>query len=121
MCPCVYFVLQNLKKKQMEAKVTDEETAKPEAILESKKVKNSRIHRIPKIGCIVPFIVTLLTNISDSGTVPTDVREIMKAANIIIKAKKDLDEGNPWNGDIDITENLKLKLYKSGLILYSKK
>ena len=83
--------------------------------------KKSHITRIPKIGCDIPFLVTLFTSLSNTEPVTMDERGIMSAVNIVTRAKRDLDEGKKWNGTIEINENLKLKLYKSGLGLYHKK
>jgi len=47
--------------------------------------------------------------------------EMIKAVNATVKAKRDLDEGLKWNGDINLSDNIKLKLYKSGLVLHYKK
>ena len=128
--PCIRFLLSILKNKnQVQCnKSREEKTYKPEVIKKSigkvsnlKSIRKSHIIRIPKIGCVIPFLVTLFTNLSNTGAVQMDERGIMNAVNITAKAKKDLDEGKQWNGNIEIAENLKLKLYKSGLIIYHKK
>lgn len=130
LCSCIWFFLLNLKNSQTnkDTKLCAKETLQPEKTLESgqeatksKCIRKSHIIRIPKIGCDVPFLVTMFTNLSNIGAVRMDERAIMNAVNVITKVKKDLDEGNPWNGNIEIAENLILKLYKSGLILYNKK
>lgn len=87
----------------------------------SKKIRKAHITRIPKIGCTIPYLITLFNNLSSSGIIPMDERQIMSAVNVTAKTKKDLDEGIKWKGNIQITDNLKLKLYKTGLILYHKK
>lgn len=85
------------------------------------KKKKTHITRLPRIGCEIPFLVTLFTNLSESGAVYMNEREIMNAVNVTAKVKKDLDEGKQWTGNIEITENLKLKLHKAGLVLCYKK
>lgn len=47
-----------------------------------------------------------------------DENEMMKAVNITAKAKRDLDEGLQWPGSVELYDNLKLRLYKSGLVLH---
>lgn len=129
-CPCISFLLALLKinNKAQRTRNSAKGTRKSEIVKKfddkTSVVKSNRkphIIRIPKIGCEVPFLVTLFTNLSNTGVVHMDEREIMKAVNITAKAKKDLDEGKKWNGNIEIAENLKLKLYKTGLVLYHKK
>lgn len=79
------------------------------------------IKRIPKIGCTIPSLIELLTNISNSGAVPMDQRQLMDAVNKVDKLKRGIDEGVKWNGTVELSENLKIKLYKSGLVLWYKK
>jgi len=90
--------------------------------LETKKCgrKTHNIIRIPKHGYKAPFLITLYTSLSKNGLISQDNAEIIKAVNITLKAKNDLEEGKQWNGHIEIAENLKLKLYKTGLVLYHK-
>ena len=129
-CPCILFYLSITKDKTQEqfSKTSEKETHNTETAKKSsgkstvlKINKKSHITRIPKIGCDIPFLVTLFTSLSNTGSVTMDERGIMNAVNIVARAKKDLDEGKKWNGTIEINENLKLKLYKSGLGLYHKK
>lgn len=87
----------------------------------SKKIRKAHITRLPKIGCTIPYLITLFNNLSSSGIIPMDERQIMNAVNVTAKTKKDLDEGIKWKGSIQISDNLKLKLYKTGLILYHKR
>lgn len=128
--PCILFCLSIAKDKTQaqRSKTREKETHNTETAKKSngkstvlKINKKSHIIRIPKIGCDIPFLVTLFTNLSNTGSVTMDERGIMDAVNIVTKAKKDLDEGMKWNDNIEIAENLKLKLYKSGLGLYHKK
>lgn len=129
-CPCISFLLSILKNKKMvhRSKITETGKNKPDIVkkrndksLVLKTNKKSQIIRIPKIGCEIPFLVKLFTDLSNSGTVRMDESEIMIAVNITSKAKKDLDEGKKWGGNIEIAENLQLRLYKTGLVLYHKK
>lgn len=90
-----------------------------EAVSGPKIKRKIQITRIPKVGSGLPFLVTFFNNFAKSGQM--DETEITRAVNITDKAKKDLDEGKQWNGPIEIAENLKLKLYKSGLVLCHKK
>lgn len=93
-----------------------------ETSLETKKsTKKVDIIRIPKNGCTVPFLITLFTNLTTAGVILQNNTEIMRAVNITLAAKDDLEEGKQWNGHIEIAENLKLKLYKTGLVLWHKK
>jgi hypothetical protein len=128
-CPCISSFLSILKDKMkvQRFKISEKETHNPEIVQKSsgkssvlKVDRESHIIRIPKIGCDIPYLVTLFTNLSNTGAVRMGERGIMNAVNIAAKAKKDLDEGKQWNGNIEIAENLKLKLYKSGLVLYQK-
>lgn len=82
-----------------------------------KTLKKSRTIRLPRIGCTIPFLITLFNGLCNSGAVCMDEGQMMQAVNIVAKAKKDFDEGLKWNGAIEISENFKLKLYKSGLVL----
>ena len=128
-CPCISFFLSLLQnKKQLQSsRISEKVTRNPESVKKASKStvlksnRKSRIVRIPKIGCDIPFLVALFTNLSNNGTVKMDERDIMKLVNITAKVKKDLDEGKKWNGNIEIAENLQLRLYKTGLILYLKK
>lgn len=142
-CPCIGFFLLNLKNRQQikRSKISKNETLKPEETLKSrheasqteeilesshdaaksKCIRKAHIIRLPKKRCHVPLLIKLFTNLSDIGAIHMDEREIMNAVNTTVQVKKDLDAGKPWNGNIEIAENLKLKLYKSGLILYNKK
>ena len=63
----------------------------------------------------------MYTGLSEAGELPGGTVGITDAVNITSKAKKDLDEGKKWDGDIEIAENLKLKLYKKGLKLITRK
>lgn len=128
-CSCIRFFISTLKNmEQVQRNETCEGETQTPAVIKIpsaktsklKSIGKSQIIHIPKIGCDIPFLVTLFTNLSDTGAVRMDDREIMNAVNITAKAKKDVDEGKQWNGNIEIAENLKLKLYKSGLILYHK-
>lgn len=128
-CPCISFFLSVLKnKKPVRSKSIERGTKKSEIVNKSsgkssvlKINRKSQIIRIPKIGCEIPFLVKLFTDLSNTEGVHMDEREIMNAVNITSRAKKDLDEGKKWTGNIEIAENLQIRLYKTGLILYHKK
>lgn len=129
-CPCISFFLSMLKNKKrvQRSKTTERGASKPDIVNQSnvkspvlKMNRKSHVFRIPKIGCDIPFLVKLFTDLSITGSLGMDDRTIMNAVNITSKAKKELDEGKKWNGNIEIAENLQLRLYKTGLILYHKK
>lgn len=87
---------------------------------EPKKMRKTRVFRLPRIGCTIPFLIKLFNNLRNSGAVSFDDGQMTQTINIVEKAKKDFDEGVKWNGNIDICENIKLKLYSSGLVLHYK-
>lgn len=130
-CPCIRFILSILKNKNQckdsvstTSGIVNYKTigANKKMELQStlKKSKKPRIVRLPKIGCTIPFLMTLFNNLSNSGEVCMETSDVASAVNLILKAKMDLDEGKAWNGKIEIAENLHLKLYKSGLVLHHK-
>lgn len=80
-----------------------------------------RITPIPKNMSEIQFLTALYNGLSESGVLPGGAAGIMRAVNTTSKAKQDLDDSKQWNGDIQIAENLKLKLYKTGLVLHTKK
>lgn len=126
-CPCIRFILSILKnKKQSTTTQTTSATethAKKDAVKQMdpeptlKKTKRSRVMRIPKIGCTVPFLMTLFNDLTNKGVVRMDACDISKAVNTISNIKMELDGGRAWNGNIEIAKNLHLKMYKSGLVL----
>lgn len=120
-CLCSWFYLSHLKnksKRKLGEVIGDDKTVPVVPV--SKITRKTIITRIPKM-CTSAFLMTVFTNLSDSGAQRMDEREIMNAVNIVSSAKKDLDQGKPWNGNVEIVKNLKLKLYKSGLVLCQKK
>lgn len=128
-CQCIWSFLSSIKTKQEQRNssgtISKKETLMPETLEKTRDIasvakhtKKIRINRIPRNGCGIELLVKLFTNLSKSGAIHMDEAEIMKASNITFKAKKDLDEGKQWNGHIQLAENLELKLYKSGLVLY---
>lgn len=131
-CPCIRFILSILKNKRQsttistsvnetnrhETSVEVDQKIEPETTL--KKTKNSRVIRLPKIGCTIPFLMKLFNDLSNKGVMRLDVCDITRAVNIISNAKMDLDSGKAWSGKIEIAENLHLKLYKTGLVLHHK-
>lgn len=130
-CPCIKrFILSILKKKKIsgEASTTSEaathktDGAENKTVSEAslKNVKKSRIIRLPKNKCIIPFLMTLFYDLSIKGAVRMDVNETARAVDIISKVKMELDGGKAWKGKIKIAENLHLKLYKTGLVLHHK-
>lgn len=108
---------KNKSKRELEV-IIDNKTAVE--VLASKSIRKTKTIRLPKM-CTTECLVTLFTNLSDSGAERMDIKEIMNAVNIVISAKKDLDQGKQWNGNIEIAKNSELKLYKSGLVLVHKK
>jgi len=86
----------------------------------SKKTRKSRVIRLPKARCTIPFLTALFFDLSNKGIAYMKAGDVAKAANIVLNAKADLNEGKAWNGKIKIAENLYLKLYKTGLVLYHK-
>lgn len=129
-CPSVWVFVPDLKlkhKRVTRPTISVNETQRESVVEITDKVptpkilRKSQITRIPKIGCVMPFLVTMFNNLANSGAVRMNESEIMNAVNITAKVKKDLDEGKPWTGTVEITGNLKLKLYKSGLVVYHKK
>lgn len=84
------------------------------------KKRIRRITPIPKNISEIQFLTALYNGLSESGVLPGGADGIMRAVNTTALAKKHLDEGKQWNGDIQIAENLKLKLYKTGLVLHTK-
>lgn len=126
-CPCIRFILSILKSKKQSTCLSTEsnKSVLADKRIESesflKKTKKTRVIRLPRIGCTIPFLMTLFNDLSKEGTMNMEASDISRAVNIILKAKMDLDGGSPWNGKIQIAENLHLKLYKSGLVLHHKK
>lgn len=92
----------------------------PEVIPSAKKLQKSHIIRIPRIGCTIPYLTSLFNGLCNSGAACFDEGQMVQAINVVAKAKKDHDEGIKWNGNIEISENIKLKLYKTGLVLHYK-
>ena len=130
-CPCIRrLILSILKKKNIstEASATSDAATnkttgaenKTESEISDKTKKKSRIIRLPKKGCIVPFLMTLFNNLSSKNAVRMDANDTAKAVDIISKVKMELDGGKAWKGKIKIAENLHLKLYKTGLVLHHK-
>ena len=123
-CPCIRFILSILKHKKQTKRVPTESTMVSQKTNNEDKnpvpeptpnvTKKPRIIRLPKTKCIVP----ILNNLSNSGVVRMDACEIARAVDIISNVKMNLDGG--WNGKVQLAENLHLKLYKSGLVLYVK-
>lgn len=128
-CQRIWLLISSSKNKnQIQCNSSAKETTMSEILAKtaagvsvSKKIRKAHITRLPKIGCTIPYLITLFNNLSSSGIIPMDERQIMNAVNVTAKTKKDLDEGIKWKGSIQISDNLKLKLYKTGLILYHKR
>lgn len=128
-CQRIWLLISSSKNKnQIQCNSSAKETTGSEILAKtaagvsvSKKIRKAHITRLPKIGCTIPYLITLFNNLSSSGIIPMDERQIMNAVNVTAKTKKDLDEGIKWKGSIQISDNLKLKLYKTGLILYHKR
>lgn len=129
---CIWIFISSLPEKEdhNRASITDDENTSPKtgnnaetfsAKSTTKRLQESRIIRLPKNECSIPFLVTLFNDLCNSGAVCMDEGEMTPAVNIIAKAKKDWDEGIQWKGNIEISENITLKLYKSGLVLHYKK
>jgi len=126
-CPCFRFFLSKLQKSH-KCKITTTllkrqkpETENGDASVTRKSKRKSKIIRIPKIGSSIPYFIALFTYLKNTGALQMDEVEMMKAVNATVKAKRDLDEGLKWNGDISLSDNIKLKLHKSGLVLHYKK
>lgn len=130
-CQCIRNFLSNRQKHENQnyttIKKAENTSPKTEKTVETlavvtppKKLQKSRIIRLPKIGCTIPFLMSLFNGLCNSGAVCLDEGQMGQAVNIIAKAKQDIDEGMQWNGNIQICENIKLKLYKSGLVLFHK-
>lgn len=144
-CQCIWIFLPNLQKttelksiiidteitspkmEDQNTTITDTESPTPENHEETlneksaiRKLRNSRLVRLPRIGCTIPFLTKLINKLCNSGVTSMDEGQMTQAINIIAKAKKDLDDGGIWNRNIDICENIKLKLYSSGLVLHYK-
>lgn len=128
-CPCALFLLSKKRnKKQRDSKLKKKQTLKlikAETIKKLKDIspvanraKRSHVTRIPENG--FGTLTSLFADLSNSGKLQLDDDELLKAVQITTQAKSDLDGGKLWNGDIEIAKNLKLKLYKSGLVLYRK-
>jgi hypothetical protein len=125
-CQCVWMFLSNSKiRNQIRPNSSGEASKKTRTSSSFDKTevlkKKTHITLIPKIGCTIPYLKTLFTSLSSSKVVLMDENQIMNAVNVAAKAKADLDEGNKWKGTVEIAENLKLKLYKKGLVLCYKK
>lgn len=99
---------------------TDAAENETESQVSLKTMNKSRIIRLPKIGCIIPFLMTLFNDLTSNGAVRMDANETARAVDIISKVKMELDGGKAWKGRIKIAENLHLKLYKTGLVLHHK-
>lgn len=109
------------KQRDGAAKINQQAVVK-DILLEPKEdKKNPRITPIPSTANQNHFLTSLYIGLSLSGVLPGGEAGIMNAVNITLRARKDLDDGKQWNGDIQIAENVKLKLYKSGLVLYTKR
>lgn len=130
-CPCIRrLILSTLKKKKIStvASTTSDATINKTAAAENKTEsetslktkKKSRIIRLPKKGCIIPFLMTLFNDLSSKSAVSMDANDTARAVDIISKVKMELDGGKAWKGKIKIAENLQLKLYKTGLVLHHK-
>jgi len=73
---------------------------------------------IPKRGDLTELLVSIFTSLSVCGKLQGGTEGIVAAINITADGKKNLDRGEPWTGDIKISDNLVLKLTKSKLVLY---
>lgn len=82
--------------------------------------KLPRKFTIPKKGDAITSLVPIFTALSISGVLRDGSDGILKAIKITLDVKKDLEDGKEWSGDIEISENLVLRLNKSRLILYLK-
>ena len=145
-CPCIHFIFSILQNNKQRSTIFDESTAvvskeaataSNEDVTETSKEtadvpetpqknaifkpKNSRVFHLPRFGCTVPFLMGLFNDLTKDGTMYMEAAEISRAVNIILKVKMDLDDGKPWNGKVEVAENLYLKLNKSGLALQHKK
>lgn len=85
----------------------------------SKQIRS--IITIPKKGTEISSIVPLFAGLMVIGVLQGGADEVMKCVLATSKARKELAEGKQSMDDIEICENLKLKMYKSGLALYTKK
>jgi hypothetical protein len=130
-CPCIMrLILSFLKKKKIsnEASATSDATTNKTVGAENtteskaplKTMKKSRIIRLPKNGCIIPFLMNLFNDLTTKSVVRMDASDTARAVTIISKMKMELDSGTAWKGKIEIAENLHLKLYKTGLVLHHK-
>lgn len=130
-CPCIRrLILSILKKKKIGTEVlttsdadtnkTSSAENKTESETSLKTKKKSRIIRLPKKGCIIPFLITLFNDLSSKSAVRMDANDTAKAVDVISKVKMALDSGKAWKGKVKIAENLHLKLYKTGLVLHHK-
>lgn len=134
-CLCARFILKNRRNKdhqeptathnsEREIVESDSKNDKQfsKIILNTKKTTNKgRIIRIPKNGCDSLLLKTIFTKLSKTGGIAKHNAEITRAVNLTLEAKNDLHEGKQWNGPIEVTNHLKLKLYKTGLVLHYKK
>lgn len=82
--------------------------------------KVKRIIPIPKKGSEISSLLPLFGGLSAIGVVPRDADGITKAIMITSKARQELMEGLQVTNDIDLFDNLILKLNKSGLVLQTK-
>lgn len=125
-CPCMKFFLSKwctkvfTKSDNVKYNTVNTDTTKSSNLYKPKNTRNSRIIRLPKIRCSIPYLTALLNDLSNTKAVRMDADEITNAANSIFEVKADVDSGKVWNGKIQIAENLHLKLYKSGLVLHHK-
>lgn len=68
----------------------------------TKRTKRSHVTRIPENGFGTPSLTSLFDDLSNSGKLQLDDDELLKAVQTTALAKKDLDEGKQWNGDIEL-------------------
>lgn len=95
------------------------------ALMETEKdiLPNTEVHSIIPIlknASEIQSLVPLFNTLSTAGLLPGGAEGIMNAVSTTSKAKKDLHESKQWNGDIELCENLILKLHKPHLALYTK-
>ena len=94
-------LFRTLKNVNPDLNIKDSESASPRAVNSQKtssvksttqKPRKSRIIRLPRTGCTIPFLMASLNNISSSAAC-LDKGQLVNAVNVILKAKKDLAEG----------------------------
>lgn len=118
-----------IKKLSMKLKLLQPESIEKaaEIILTSDKeelqtyTNSQHIFKLPKKGDEISSFVPVFAALSVMRLLPGGIDTIKKAVVTTSNARNQLLNGESWSGDIEISDNIILKLYKSGLVLYFKK